>query len=140
MTRAHPQATCRAEPNNGGRRPRWRLGCMAFVACAAALDLAACGPIHTSHPGAGVIRTNLSFAVLNAVDGWGMPVNFDHVGCHGPGTGHVVTCYAATTDEPEGAIKAAFTIHRVGNRCPGPLVVRMSGVVLARVSADPCRR
>lgn len=130
----------RTGPGDSDRRRGRRRGGLVLLACAAAFDLAGCGPIHTSHPSASVIRKNLSFAVLNAVDGWGMPVNSDHVGCRGPGSDHVVTCYATTTDEPEGAIKAAFTIHRVGNRCPGPLVVRMSGVVLARVSADPCRR
>lgn len=119
-----------------------RAAAAAVAAVVLALVAGGCGPLwanqaqirspnHVSH--------YLQRQVLYVVDGHGIPVDYDYVGCQGPDGAGKVDCYAQTTADPTGAIVGSFVVHRGPGGCPGPLTVKMNGTVLGTKTVNPCK-
>jgi hypothetical protein len=85
------------------------------------------------------ISSNLQNKVVVTADQYGLPLDWDYVGCQGPTPAGRVTCYADTAETPKGEIEASFTVHRQASGCPGRLTVTQDGAPLAVVTANPCR-
>jgi hypothetical protein len=90
-------------------------------------------PLSGSH-----IRGAVQRAVLDAADSRGIPVQNDHVGCHGPDPSGTLQCEATTAYEPVGDLTASFSLLHTG-RCAGTLTVVVDGSTLTSVQEDPCR-
>jgi hypothetical protein len=88
---------------------------------------------------AATIRANLSRATRGALNGYGVPVQFDHVGCDGPSPSHDVDCRARTAFEPAGDVEGSFHVAELGGTCPGVLRITIDDVLLTAVHTDPCR-
>lgn len=91
------------------------------------------GPLSDS-----LIRGAVQRAVLDAADARGIPVQNDHVGCHGPDPSGTLQCEATTAYEPVGDITASFSLLHTG-RCGGTLRVAVEGSTLTSMQEDPCR-
>lgn len=119
-----------------------RAALAALALAALGLLLSGCGrlwahqaEIRSPNP----ISHYLQRQVLYVVDGHGLPVDYDFVGCQGPSPSGLVHCYAQTTADPAGAIVGSFAVHRSANGCPGTLTVKMSGAFLGAKKVNPCK-
>jgi hypothetical protein len=102
------------------------------------LFVTACGQ-SPDQPGPSTLRSEVARHALDALNAWGMPVESDHVGCHGPDAADIVVCEAVTTDEPIGSVSISFTPNQPDSVCSGTLVVTMNGSPLTQGPIDPCR-
>jgi hypothetical protein len=121
---------------------RFRKTGAVTLAAGAGLLLGGCGigwanPSYIRSPNP--ISTHLQNKVLYTLDQYGMPVDYDYVGCQGPDASGKVSCYAETSDTPKGAIIASFVVHHGVKGCPGTLTVQQNSSILAQVPANPCR-
>lgn len=108
----------------------WAVG----VACSSLL-LGAC----SSRPGATIERA-VSHQVERVMEGQGLPLEWDWVGCKGPNVKGVVRCFATTANSPTGAVTANIRLRGTRDApCTGVLRVEMSGVLVKAERYDPCR-
>lgn len=128
-----------------GRR---RLALGAAVVLSAA-GLAGCGEGSRAtavSPGA---RHALAGRVLDIMDGHGLPVEDDYIGCLAGSDGHSDDCYGETADEPVQQILGRFRTDGTGT-CAGTLTITLGPPVanqsgtgptetVRRVGEDPCR-
>jgi hypothetical protein len=111
---------------------------MVVGGAAMALLATACGP-PPDQPDPSTLRSEVARHALEALNAWGMPVESDHVGCHGPDATDTVVCEAVTTDVPTGSVSISFTPDQPSSVCSGTLVVTMNGSPLTQGPIDPCR-
>ncbi|HET9078090.1 MAG TPA: hypothetical protein VFN68_14230 [Acidimicrobiales bacterium] len=126
----------------------------AAVLSTSAAVVAGCGarpPATATSAGA---RRALESKVLDVMDGSGLPVQDDYIGCVADRDGRSDTCYGLTSDEPvemiKGTFRAAPTGGPPGPGCPGTLSVTVgppsadltTNTPVHRLAArreDPCR-
>lgn len=118
---------------------------------ALALGTAGCGEGSRATAVSPGSRHALAGRVLDILDGSGLPIEDDHVGCLAGADGRSDICYAMTSDEPVQRVEGRFVVHPgAPGGCAGTLTVILgpsegdpsqAGPVhtLEQVSEDPCR-
>lgn len=133
---------------------RLRILTASFALAAVGAGCAASGSstTATATPVSSAARDALAGRVLDIMDGDGLPVQDDYVGCLAGRDGRSDSCYGTTSDEPVQTVDGSFSAARgwSGGHCPGTLTVTLgptigdltqSGPVtpVATVSEDPCQ-
>jgi hypothetical protein len=117
--------------------------------------VAACGGDRPTTPVSPGARRALESKVLDVMDGNGLPVQGDYVGCVPGRDGRSDTCFGLTSDEPVMKVEGAFTTplgpgRSTSSGCPGTLSITVGPPIsdlttnrpqqrLAVVAEDPCR-
>lgn len=118
---------------------RRRLLPVLAVAAGSSIGLSSCGP-QSSAPEA--LRDTVAVELLQALDGYGWPVDAAGIGCSGPTSAGTISCQAVTTNVPPADVTAGFGPPPGGRynrpRCPGQLRVFVNGTLLTKVREDPC--
>jgi hypothetical protein len=117
--------------------------------------VAGCGGGRPATPVSPGARRALESKVLDVMDGNGLPLQDDYVGCLPGRNGRSDTCFGLTSDEPVMEVKGAFTTPAdpdlwTSSGCPGTLSITVGPPIsdlttnrpqqpLAAVPEDPCR-
>lgn len=124
--------------------------CAAAAVLVGATGCASSGAGTVAQPGSSTARDALAGRVIDIMDGNGLPVEDDYIGClAGPG-GRSDVCYGTTSDDPEETVRGYFKVVAGAPACQGTLTVTIgpplgyldgSGPVtkVETVSENPCR-